>query len=135
MEQEITNDISAFARIGWNDGKYVTWAFTEIDQTAHAGLSIKGASWKRNDDVVGIAFDVNGISSEHREFLKNGGYGFIIGDGNLNYGHEAIVETYYSAKLHENFWLTFDYQFVNNPGYNKDRGPVNVFSARAHIAF
>ncbi len=135
LEQEITNDISSFARVGWNDGKYVTWAFTEIDQTAHAGLSIKGTGWKRNDDVVGIAFDVNGISSEHREFLKNGGYGFIIGDGNLNYGHEAIVETYYSAKLHENFWLTFDYQFVNNPGYNKDRGPVNVFSARAHIAF
>jgi high affinity Mn2+ porin len=134
-EQEITNDIGAFARIGWNDGQYATWAFTEIDQTAHVGLSIKGNSWKRKEDVVGVAVVVNGISSVHQQFLKNGGYGFIIGDGNLNYGHEEVLETYYSTKLYDKFWLTFDYQFVNNPGYNKDRGPVHVFSLRGHVEF
>jgi len=134
-EQQLSNQIGAFARIGWNDGQYVTWAFTEIDETAHAGLSIKGNSWKRNEDVVGVAVVVNGISSLHQQFLKNGGYGFIIGDGNLNYGHEAILETYYSTKLYDKFWLTFDYQFVNNPGYNKDRGPVHVFSLRGHVEF
>jgi high affinity Mn2+ porin len=134
-EQEITRDLGAFARIGWNDGKYVTWAFTEIDQTAHAGLHLQGSAWKRQEDVVGLAVVVNGVSAEHRDFLKNGGYGFIIGDGMLNYGHEAIVETFYSAKLYSSLWVTFDYQFVNNPGYNKDRGPVHVFSLRAHIAF
>ena len=135
IEQEITNDISAFARIGWNDGKYATWAFTEIDQTLHAGLSLKGSRWKRKDDVIGIAAVINGISAEHRNFLKAGGYGFIIGDGNLNYAHEAILETYYNAKLFSAFWLTLDYQFVNHPAYNEDRGPVHVFSVRGHIEF
>jgi len=134
MEQEITDNLGAFARAGWNDGKYATWAFTEIDQTAQLGLSLKGTKWKRKDDVAGIACVVNGISSEHRAFLKAGGYGFIIGDGNLNYGHEAILETYYNAKISQIFWLSFDYQFVNNPGYNKDRGPVHVFALRGHIA-
>lgn len=135
MEQELTDNIGVFARAGWNDGKHVTWAFTEIDQTIQAGLSFKGAPWKRKDDVAGIAAVVNGISADHRAFLKAGGYGFIIGDGALNYGHEAIIETYYNARVFDNIWVTFDYQFVNNPAYNKDRGPVHVFGIRTHVEF
>ena len=134
-EQEITNEIGIFTRVGWSDGKYATWAFTEIDQTANLGLSVKGNKWKRPNDVYGIAAVINGISKEHRNFLKAGGYGFIIGDGKLNYGKEVIMETYYNAKLSAFFWLTFDYQFVNHPGYNKDRGPVHVFGIRAHVEF
>ncbi|MFC4231631.1 carbohydrate porin [Parasediminibacterium paludis] len=135
VEQALIDDIGFFMRTGWNDGKYVTWAFTEIDQTLSLGLSIKGSKWKRPDDICGIATVINGISKDHRNFLTSGGYGFIIGDGALNYGHEAIVETYYSAKLSKSFWLTGDYQFVTNPGYNKDRGPVHVFALRGHIEF
>jgi hypothetical protein len=136
LEQELTNNIGAFARAGWNDGQYATWAFTEIDRTISAGLSFKGTPWKRPNDVLGVAGVVNGISAAHQAFLKAGGYGFIIGDGNLNYGHEAIAETYYSARLYRAVWLTFDYQFVNNPGYNKDRhGPIHVFAVKGHVEF
>ena len=136
MEQELTDDLGFFARAGWNDGKHATWAFTEIDQTISGGLSLKGSGWKRHDDVVGLAEVVNGISADHRAFLKAGGYGFIIGDGNLNYGHEAITEFYYNARVNRTFWLSFDYQLVLNPGYNKDRqGPVHVFGFRGHVAF
>ena len=133
VEYELTKEMGFFSRLGWNDGKYATWAFTEIDQTVNAGLSIKGTKWKRQDDVFGIAGVVNGISKDHKEYLKAGGYGFIVGDGGLNYGNEMIVETYYNAKLTKFFWLTFDYQFVKNPGYNKDRGPVHVFGIRGHV--
>src|SRR5262249_30603478 len=83
VEQKLTNEIGVFSRAGWNDGKYVSWAFTEIDQTVCIGLSTTGAKWHRSDDVAGIAFVSNGISKDHREFLKSGGYGFIIGDGTL----------------------------------------------------
>lgn len=135
-EQRITDDLGGFARAGWNDGKYATWAFTEIDQTLQAGLSLKGNKWKRPGDVLGLAGVVNGISTAHRNFLKAGGHGFILGDGGLNYGHEAIIECYYSALLFKSLWLSGDYQFVHNPGYNKDRkGPVHVFAVRAHVAF
>ena len=135
-DQEITDNIGAFARVGWNDGQYATWAFTEIDQTASAGLSFKGNPWKRADDVVGVAAVVNGISAAHQAFLKAGGYGFIIGDGNLNYGHESIIETYYNARVYDHCYFTFDYQYVTNPGYNKDRhGPVHAFAFRGHIEF
>ena len=135
LEQEITKEVGLFSRVGWNDGKFVTWAFTEIDRTVNLGLSVKGNKWKRPDDVFGIAAVINNISKEHRNFLQAGGYGFIIGDGKLNYGNEAIIETYYNAKLSPFFWLTFDYQFVTNPGYNKDRGPVHVLGIRGHIEF
>jgi high affinity Mn2+ porin len=135
IEQELTNEIGFFSRLGWNDGKYATWAFTEIDQTINAGISVKGTKWRRSKDVCGFAVVANGISKDHRSFLKAGGYGFIIGDGNLNYGNESIIETYFNAKLTRYFSLTFDYQFVNNPGYNKDRGPVHVFGIRGHVEF
>jgi hypothetical protein len=126
----------AVARTGWNDGKYATWAFTEIDRTISAGLSLKGTAWKRKDDVVGIGQIVNGLSADHRAFLKTGGYGFIIGDGGLHYGNESITEAYYSAQVTKTFWISFDYQLVINPGYNKDRqGPVHVFGFRGHAAF
>jgi len=82
---------------------------------------------------VGIAAGMNGLSSQHEEFLSKGGYGFIIGDGKLNYAPETIVESFYNAKLFPWAWLTFDYQFVVNPGHNKDRGPVHVFAVRMHI--
>jgi hypothetical protein len=134
LQQELTEDLGFFARAGWNDGKHATWAFTEIDQTISAGFSLKGTAWKRMDDIVGLAQVVNGISADHRAFLKAGGYGFIIGDGNLNYGHEAITEFYYNARLTESLYLSFDYQFVMNPAYNKDRkGPVHVFGIRGHV--
>jgi len=134
MEQELTDNLGLFVRAGWNDGKHVSWAFTEIDQTVSAGLSLKGTHWNRKDDVIGLAEVVNGISADHRAFLKAGGYGFIIGDGNLNYGHEAITEAFYNARVTKTFWLSFDYQFVLNPGYNKDRhGPVHIFGLRGHI--
>jgi hypothetical protein len=133
IEQKLTDEIGFFSRIGWNDGKYASWAFTEIDQTFTAGLSIKGNWWKRDDDIFGIAIANNGISSGHRSFLEKGGYGFIIGDGKLNYGHETIIESYYNARLLKFLWLSFDYQFVKNPAYNKDRGPVHVFGLRGQV--
>lgn len=133
IEQELTNEIGFFSRIGWNDGKDASWAFTEIDRTFTLGLSVKGNKWRRSGDVIGIATAVNGISDGHQTFLKEGGYGFIIGDGTLTYGQEAIIEAFYNAQLLKFFWLSVDYQFVNNPGYNKDRGPVHVFGIRGHV--
>jgi carbohydrate-selective porin OprB len=134
-EQSLSDYIGAFMRAGWNDGQYASWAFTEIDRTLTGGVSFKGARWGRAGDVAGVAGVMNGISSIHRAFLKAGGYGFIIGDGYLNYGYEEILETYYNAALFTNVWLSADYQFVNHPAYNKDRGPVNVFAIRGHFEF
>ncbi|GAC1706809.1 MAG: hypothetical protein NVS9B7_17320 [Flavisolibacter sp.] len=134
-EQELSKELGAFGRISYNDGKNETWAFTEIDQSFNWGLSLKGNRWKRASDVFGLAFLLNGISKDHRNYLELGGYGFIIGDGQLNYGHEGIAELYYSAKIFETLWVTPGYQFVLNPAYNRDRGPIHIFSIRAHVEF
>ncbi len=135
FEQEVTNEIGIFSRASWNDGKHATWAFTEIDQSFSLGISVKGNKWKRPSDVCGLATVINNISNDHKDFLKAGGYGFIIGDGRLNYGHEAVIETYYNAHFSKYFWLTVDYQFVKNPAYNKDRSSVHVFGIRGHFEF
>jgi high affinity Mn2+ porin len=133
VEQALANNIGAFMRVGWNDGRNETWAFTEIDRTATLGVSLNGALWRRNNDVAGIAGVVNGLSQDHERYLAAGGYGFIIGDGALDYEPEMIVEAYYLIALTDAFALTADYQFVANPAYNADRGPVNVIGVRAHV--
>ncbi|WP_198171521.1 carbohydrate porin [Mucilaginibacter aquatilis] len=135
-EQYLTPDFGIFAKASYNDGKTETWFFTEIDRSVSLGAVLKGTRWKRADDELGIAFAGNGISSEHRKYLAAGGYGFIIGDGRLNYSTEMLAELYYKLNAYQHkVWLTPDYQFIVNPAYNKDRGPVHVFALRAHVEF
>lgn len=136
LQQQIADDVGVFARAGWADGSIEPWDFADIDGTVSGGVSITGKRWNRADDTVGIAGIVNAISSEHEAFLNAGGFGISLGDGMLPHpGLEQIFETYYSYAINASTHLTFDYQFVNNPGYNTDRGPVNVFSSRFHWQF
>jgi len=133
-EQNITKELGCFFRASWNDGNNETWAFTEIDRSLSAGFSLTGESWKRKNDHVGLAYVVSGISDAHKSYLKAGGNGFILGDGNLNYAPEHLTELYYSFQLNQNIYFSATYQLLFNPGYNADRnGPVNVFSGRLHI--
>ncbi|RFZ81246.1 carbohydrate porin [Mucilaginibacter terrenus] len=135
-DQYLSRDFGVFAKASWNDGKTETWAFTEIDRSVSLGAVLRGGSWNRGDDELGLAFVGNGLSAPHRDYLKAGGYGFIIGDGRLNYSTELIAEVYYKINAYQKkLWLSPDYQFIANPAYNKDRGPVNVFSLRAHVEF
>ena len=136
LELAITSDLGAFVRAGWANGDIEPYEFTDIDRTAAAGLSLNGKQWRRPDDTVGIAGVVNGISKIHEEFFNDGGLGILIGDGMLPHpGPEQIIESYYSYALSASTHLTADYQFIVNPGYNEDRGPVNVFSGRFHWQF
>ena len=134
LEQCLSRNLGIFLKGSWNDGHNETFAFTEIDRALSAGVSLNGLLWKRKDDKLGLAVLVNGLSADHKNFLKAGGYGFIIGDGKLNYAPEFIAEIYYSFRFFEkSFWLTPDFQFILNPAYNQDRGPVSVFGIRAHF--
>ncbi len=134
-EQEIADGLGAFARIGFNDGLNETWTFTEIDRTVSAGLSLKGSSWNRPTDTLAAAVVFNGLSSDHRRYLAAGGYGFITGDGALNYGTEKILEAIYDWKAAKWLALAADLQLASNPGYNRDRGPVAIFALRLHSEF
>jgi len=126
----------SFARIGWNDGKNETWAFTEIDASASIGFHFYGKLWKRPKDYAGIAWVSNGLSESHQTYQKLGGNGFMIGDGDLNYGQEGILEAFYSYEIPSTkFTLSPNFQYVINPGYNKDRGPVAVWALRVHTEF
>ena len=134
FDQQLTNTLGVFARAGWSDGQNETWCFTEADQTISAGLSLNGAGWKRKDDNLGFAIVINGLSDIHKKYLADGGLGFQLGDGTLNYANETVAECYYSYKpVSSGIWLSLDYQFALNPGYNIDRGPVNIFSFRLHV--
>jgi high affinity Mn2+ porin len=135
LEQALTDDIGLFGRWSWNDGKTEIMAFTDIDASLATGLSIKGARWGRPDDVIGIGGAINALSKDHRDFIAAGGLGVLIGDGALSYRRERIFETYYAYALNKQITLTADYQFITNPAYNADRGPVSVFSGRFHGEF
>ncbi len=134
-EQELTKDVGVFARLGWNDGKTESFAFTAIDRLATGGVSVNGKRWPRPFDMAASEFTATGISGVHALYLARGGYDFLIGDGRLRYGPECISESYYSARLFPGFFASFDFQHVANPAYNQDRGPVRIYSLRLHMEF
>lgn len=136
LEQQVTDTVGVFGRAGWADGNVEPWDFTDVDRTVEGGVAVSGKLWGRPDDTVGAVGIVNGISSQYIAYLNAGGIGILVGDGQLpNPGLEKIFETYYSYALTASSRLSLDYQFVSNPAYNADRGPVNVFAARYHWQF
>ena len=135
LEQQITSDLGAFMRAGFADGNIEPYEYTDVDRTVAAGLQLAGKPWGRPDDTFAIAGIVNGITKIHQEFLDDGGVGILVGDGMLPHpGLEQIIETYYLFPVYD--WrVTLDYQFIVNPAYNRDRGPVSVIGARLHSEF
>ena len=135
LQQEISDDLGVFARWSWNDGQSEISAFTDINSSLSGGISIKGARWGRPDDTVGIAGAINFISPQFASFLAQGGTGVLIGDGQLNYAPEKVLEAYYAMQVTKSVVATTDYQLLVDPAYNADRGPVNVFSGRLRVSF
>jgi high affinity Mn2+ porin len=136
VEQQLTaKGLGSFLRLSANDGATETWAFTEIDRSLAFGLVQDGELWRRERDEVGVAMVVNGLSAPHRAYLAGGGYGFIIGDSQLSYAPEVLGEIYYKARVADYISVSAIYQPIVNPAYNRDRGPVQVFTARVHISF
>jgi high affinity Mn2+ porin len=135
MDQALSDNVGAFARFSWNDGRTEIMSFTDITSSASGGLSIKGTPWGRPSDTIGIAGAVNWISADLANYLANGGLGIMIGDGALTYASEVVAETYYSLRVAKGLYVTADYQFLANPAYNAVRGPVHVFSGRLMAKF
>ena len=135
LEQSVWSSLGLFGRASWNNGEAEEFAFTEIDRSISAGVLVKGAAWNRASDTFGFAVVRNEISSPHRDYLSAGGLGFFIGDGQLSYRSEAILETFYSVGIVKDFWVSADFQRIFDPAYNADRGPVSVASARLHYGF
>jgi high affinity Mn2+ porin len=135
LEQALSSDLGAFLRASVNEGSKEAYEFTEINKSLSGGLSLKGNRWGRHDDTAGLAAAVNGLSGAARDYFAAGGTGILIGDGALNYGPEKIVEAYYSLQVRKHLSVTLNYQHVNNPAYNRDRGPVSIYGLRVHAEF
>jgi high affinity Mn2+ porin len=136
IEQQIAPGLGVFARAGKAAGNVEAYEFTDIDRTLSSGLSLTGSRWGRSDDTLGIGGILNGISADRERYLNAGGLGLLVGDGRLPHpGPEKIVETYYSLSLLHFAHVSFDYQWIANPAYNRDRGPVSVFAVRVHAQF
>jgi len=135
IEQSITADLGIFSRATWSPGLTEIMGWTDCSESLSFGTVLTGTAWGRPNDKIGVAGVVEGLSAEARLYFAAGGMGILIGDGQLNYRREQILEAYYAYSLNKWATLTFDYQFINNPGYNADRGPVSVFSGRFHAEF
>jgi high affinity Mn2+ porin len=136
LEQGITDDLGLFLKAGLSDGSREADEFTDIDNSIAAGLSLKGTSWTRANDTVGLAFESAGVSQSAQRYFAAGGLGILVGDGRLaHYARENVLEAYYSLALINGLALTADYQFVANPAYNADRGPISILGLRLHGQF
>jgi hypothetical protein len=143
-EQPLADDgnTGLFLRLGGQEARTEDFAFTEVDRQASAGGQLSGIHWARGEDRLGVGVVIEGLSDVHRAYLAAGGSGFLLGDGRLDYAEEQILETYYRAQWS---WtaggvalraqLTPDFQYVRNPGFNQDRGPVRFYALRVHLEY
>jgi high affinity Mn2+ porin len=137
LEQPLVDggDTGLFLRLGWNDGRTEDFMFTEVDRTISGGVQISGVHWGRPDDRVGVGYVANWLSPEHRDYLTAGGSGFMLGDGRLNDAPEQILETYYRWQVLRFAQAGPDFQYIQNPGHNRDRGPAYVVAFRVRLSF
>jgi high affinity Mn2+ porin len=136
LEQQVAQDLGVFVRLGKSAGNVEAYEFADIDRSVSAGISLQGTRWHRADDTLGLAAMNNGISAARERYLNAGGLGILVGDGQLPHpGPEQIIETYYSLAAFRSAHLTFDYQWVNHPAYNRDRGPASIVAVRLHAQF
>ena len=135
VEYDFPVAVRLFMRAGWNGGDSESFAYTEVNNTVSVGGDIVGSRWHRPNDRAGAAFVSNGLSQPHREYLRLGGLGFLLGDGTLTYGREDIIEAYYNAHLWRGVFAAAGFQYISHPGYNTDRGPAAVQALRLHVDF
>ena len=144
LEQPLADEgnTGVFLRLGWNDARTEDFMFTEVDRVASFGGQLSGVRWRRSEDCFGLGLAVEGLSDPHSSYLAAGGSGFLLGDGRLNYGHEQILEAYYRAQWSwtlgpapVRLQLSPDFQYIDNPGFNRDRGPVRFYAVRLHLEY
>ncbi len=137
FEQPLADDgqTGLFGRLGWDNGSHETWSYTECDRDVSLGAQVSGVHWGRELDRVGVAYAVDGLSKPHRDYLEAGGIGMLLGDGQLDYGYEQVLEVYYMVQVNRYVQVSPDFQLVQNPGYNCDRGPVEVFALRVRVSY
>ena len=135
IEQAINDQLGVFSRASVGGGQTEKLGWTDVDASVSAGAVLKGAAWGRPDDRIGVGGIVDALSPEARTYFAAGGLGILIGDGQINYRREKILETFYAYAVNSHVTASFDYQFITNPAYNADRGPVSIFAARLHAEF
>ena len=135
IEQGIAEDIGVFFRGMYSDGKTEVYNYMSADQSISLGTDIKGAHWGREKDSAGLGYAQSWLSKDHATYLNRGGIDAFLGDGKINYSPERVVDIYYQCHAMKSVWLTADYQHLMNPGYNSDRGPVNIYGVRVHLEF
>jgi len=135
LQQEISDDLGLFARWSWNDGRTEIGAFTDIDQSLSFGMRLKGSSWGRPSDEIGLGGAWNMLTVDQSRYLGAGGLGVLVGDSRLSYASENVVEAYYGLQLTKGLIATLDYQLLINPAYNADRGPVHLLAGRLSARF
>ena len=136
LQQQLKTDLGLFARASVQQGQYEAFDFTDVSQSYVLGLSMTGQSWDRGDDTVGVGTAVNRESGAAHRFFNAGGLGILVGDGRLPHpGSEWIVETFYRYAVLKGVNVALDYQYIDHPAYNRDRGPVSVLGVRVHAQF
>jgi hypothetical protein len=135
LEQQVWDDVGLFFRGMYSDGKTEVYSYTSTDRSISLGGILKGARWGRPKDSVGAGYAAGFLSKSHIQYLGMGGIDGFIGDGKINYAPEQVIDIFYSFNVWNEIWLSADYQYITNPAYNADRGPVDMYGAKIHVEF
>jgi high affinity Mn2+ porin len=135
VEQTLHHGLTAFARLGWNNGVSQSFCYDEVDNTASAGIVAHGSLWHRAFDRAGVGIATNGLTRAHALYLSRGDSGLLLGDGDRDYARERGIELFYTVHVKRGVYLSPSLQWIANPGMNRDRGNAMIAGWRTHVEF
>jgi len=132
VDQQVGDGIKLFGRYG-----QLVEGELPFDQALSVGAEISGNYWGRGADAIGVGASWLKASSAYR---AAGGEGDLDGDGTADFtftpsGAEKVAEIYYRFRVSPQFEITPDFQWIGNPGTNRNADSVKVFAVRANIAY
>jgi porin len=121
MDQMITDAITAFARIGWQNDVYA------VESAVSLGFQVAGSLWGRDEDMFGLGYARSEIGEDYRDSLR--------ADGMRTAPAEQSIEAYYSFKVNDHISLSPDIQYAKDREGKESEDSVFVFGLRAQLDF
>jgi carbohydrate-selective porin OprB len=132
LDQRIGDAYTLFARYGKE-----TTGQVQFDRTTTAGVEVGGTYGGRAADALGLAYGDLRTSSD---FRNQSATLDADSDGQPDFGYQAqgseqLVEVYYRLRIHKQFELSPDFQYIRHPGGNREQTSMKVLGLRAQVNF
>lgn len=132
FDQRVGDYTTLFGRYGQQINGHV-----RFDRSLSMGAELGGSYWDHGGDAIGLAL---GLQRTSTDFNRDSATVDANHDGVPDFGYtasgwEKVMEAYYRYRIHKQFELSPDFQYISNPGGRSSANPVKILGLRAQLTY